>query len=467
MSSELRRDSIGTSHIVFFVVAAAAPLSAVLGVSPAAFALGNGPAVPMVFLLVGLIYILFSAAFTAMSPLVMSASGFYAYVAKGLGKPVAVATAAVALLSYQAISIGCYAVFGYFFQLMASEAFGITVPWWAAALLLCILIQACGRRAINFSGSVLAVCMAGEIIVLLILSIAILFTHDISTAPPPETSVIFGPGLGVSIVFVVTSFIGFEATVIFGEEARAPERTIPRATYISVLAISLFYGFCTWAITLYYGPENVARVARANPGEMYFEAMRTLLGPGVVFATRLLLLTSFSACILSLHATIARYLASMAREGLCASGLGKIHPAHGSPHVAGLVQIAGCAIAIVICALCRFNPYGVVFAWSGSLASIGILVMQIATAAAVAGFYLAHRPAGSRLRWLLAPVVSGLALFACLILVTVNLGLVSGTSSALIFLLPVLVLVTAVGGWWTAVRLKQREPTRYAILGLS
>lgn len=38
--------SIGVGHIVFFVVAAAAPLTSVVGASPAAFAFGNGAGVP-------------------------------------------------------------------------------------------------------------------------------------------------------------------------------------------------------------------------------------------------------------------------------------------------------------------------------------------------------------------------------------------------------------------------------------
>jgi len=63
----LRKDALGVPHIVFFVVAAAAPLTAVVGVTPAAFMLGNGPGVPLTFLMVGLLYLLFSAGFTAMS----------------------------------------------------------------------------------------------------------------------------------------------------------------------------------------------------------------------------------------------------------------------------------------------------------------------------------------------------------------------------------------------------------------
>ena len=45
--TKLRRDSIGVWHIVFFVMAAAAPLAVVVGVTPYAFAFGNGTGVPI------------------------------------------------------------------------------------------------------------------------------------------------------------------------------------------------------------------------------------------------------------------------------------------------------------------------------------------------------------------------------------------------------------------------------------
>ena len=118
----LRRNAIGTMHIVFFVVAAAAPLTAVVGASTAAFAFGNGAGVPATFLLVGMFYLLFSAGFTAMSPFVTSSSGFYVYVVRGLGRPAGVATALMAIATYQAIAVAIFGLVGFFASRMASAA---------------------------------------------------------------------------------------------------------------------------------------------------------------------------------------------------------------------------------------------------------------------------------------------------------------------------------------------------------
>ncbi|GAA3367115.1 hypothetical protein GCM10020367_68800 [Streptomyces sannanensis] len=51
----------------------------------------------------------------------------------------------------------------------------------------------------------------------------------------------FGAGAGGMFVLVLGAFIGFEGTAIYSEEAREPKRTIPRATYLAVAFLALFY----------------------------------------------------------------------------------------------------------------------------------------------------------------------------------------------------------------------------------
>ena len=54
-------------QIVFFVVAAAAPLTSMLGAVPPAISLGNGAGLPAAYAIVGGILLLFSVGFAAMS----------------------------------------------------------------------------------------------------------------------------------------------------------------------------------------------------------------------------------------------------------------------------------------------------------------------------------------------------------------------------------------------------------------
>jgi hypothetical protein len=64
---ELRKNAIGMWQIVFFVIAAAAPLTGMLGIIPVDIRLGNGAGVPGAFVIADLILLVFSVGYAAMS----------------------------------------------------------------------------------------------------------------------------------------------------------------------------------------------------------------------------------------------------------------------------------------------------------------------------------------------------------------------------------------------------------------
>jgi amino acid transporter len=466
----LKSGTIGAAHIVFFVVAAAAPLTAVVGASPAAFSLGNGAGVPGTYLLVGLLYVTFSAGFAAMNRFVSSASGFYAYVAQGLGKPAGLASALVSLATYNAIDIAVYGIFGFFAEDMVRSAGGPHLPWIAYATALSLTVYFSGKRSIAFSGTLLAICMVAEILILAVLSVSILVSGggpDGITTHSFAPATVFTKGFGISLVFVVASFLGFEATAIFGEEARNPKRTIARATYVSVLLISVFYAFVTWTITLHYGSANIAQVATDHAADLYLSAINVRLSPVAGVAMRLLLITSLFACALSFHNTANRYLFALGREGVLWRGFSRTHSVHCSPYVAGQAQTAFALGVSVLLWLAGADPYAVVFAWMSTFASIGILVMQIMVCLAVIIFFSRDaRDVGLYSR-LIAPAASSLGLTICLLLMVANLSLVSGSESWVVDTLPACVVALLAAGFVLAFWMRRSRPQVYANLGRS
>ena len=58
-----------------------------------------------------------------------------------------------------------------------------------------------------------------------------------------------------SIAFA--GFIGFEATTIYSEEAKDAPITVPKATYISVLSIGIFYTLTAWLMTMGIGVDKL------------------------------------------------------------------------------------------------------------------------------------------------------------------------------------------------------------------
>ena len=75
--SGLSKGRLGVAGIVFFVVAASAPMAGMSGVVPVAAVLGNGAAVSGAYVAVGVILMLFAVGFTAMSHKVTNAGAFF------------------------------------------------------------------------------------------------------------------------------------------------------------------------------------------------------------------------------------------------------------------------------------------------------------------------------------------------------------------------------------------------------
>lgn len=466
-SVRLAKNSVGVAHIVFFVVAAAAPLTAVVGATPPAFAFGNGPGVPGAFVLAGLLYLVFSVGFTAMSRHIGGAGAFYSYITRGIGKPAGVAGAFMALLTYTAVQVAIYGLIGVFSQ-GAFANLGLALPWWVWSFAFLLIVHFCGQRNIAFSGTILGICMLAEIAILLLLDLGILVSGggpEGLSASSFSPATMFGPGLGVALVFVVGSFIGFEATAIFGEEAHRPEITIPRATYISVLLIACFYAFSTWAITQYYGPSHVQAAANAALQTFYFDASTNVIGAWSANVMNVLLITSLFACILSFHNTLNRYLFALGREGLAFRMLGKVHAVNGSPHVAGRVQSVSACIILLAFILTQQDPYAVVFSYMSALAVIGIISVQILVCIAVIMFF--HRDDRGHGVWTtkFAPALSGIGLLGALVLVISNLDLLAGTSNIIVSSLPYLILLAGLMGASFALMIKASSPDRYASLG--
>ncbi|MFD0851363.1 hypothetical protein ACFQ07_03995 [Actinomadura adrarensis] len=102
---QLRSNAVKARHLVFFVVAAAAPLTVSAGFLPLGF-LAGGTMLPAAFLIAGAAYALFSVGFIAMSRHVTDAGAFSAYIEKGLGRTAGAGAAMVVWTGYTLGQIG-------------------------------------------------------------------------------------------------------------------------------------------------------------------------------------------------------------------------------------------------------------------------------------------------------------------------------------------------------------------------
>ncbi|WP_018350804.1 amino acid permease, partial [Longispora albida] len=219
VSTALAKGRLGVPSVVFFVMSAAAPLTVVAGLVTTGYAVSGVTGIPVAFLLVALVLLLFSAGYVAMARHVSNAGAFYTYVARGLGRPAGVGASWVALLAYNAMQVGLYGGFGFTASLQIEGWTGTQVSWWLIALGAWALVALLGVLRVDVNGKVLAVLLVAEIAV-------VLFFDVVGLRNPAGGSVSFAAlspenlltaGAGPALVIAITGFVGFEGAAVFTE----------------------------------------------------------------------------------------------------------------------------------------------------------------------------------------------------------------------------------------------------------
>jgi amino acid transporter len=387
--------------------------------------------------------------YAAMSRHVVNAGAFYAYLAQGLGQCFGVGGAFVAVVSYTTMQVGVYALFGFFATVIVNPLISLTVPWWAYSAVAIALVQFLGMRKLDLSGFLLGLFISLEMGILLALSLAIVLhgggPQGFNLRPFAWREVVSGHP-GIAIMFALASFVGFEATAIYGEESRNPTRTVPLATYAAVSIIMVFFAFVTWAIISSYGVDHVVAAAFADPGNFWFAKSDAYLGPWGTGIMRGLLLSSIFACLLAFHNTITRYLYALGREGLLWGFLADVHPRFQSPYKASYVQTGCAVVGVAASVMSGTDPLTVVFSWTSAFATIGIVGLQFLVSAAVIVFF--RRNGLDKRVWntMVAPGLGMAGLGYALYLLITNLPALSGSDDGFVRSFPWIMLAVMLLG---------------------
>lgn len=459
-----RSGQMGAFELAFFVVAAAGPLLVVVGYTPIAFMVG-GVGAPGAQLAAGLVLLFFAVGLTRMALRIDNAGAFYAYIGRAFGRIPGAGSAALASGSYAVITAAEVIVIGYFASVLIPS-----VPWWAFSLLAWAIIAVISHHQISISAKVLGVALASEAGILLVLAVAILVIGgpegvDLHSFKP--SSIFAGNSTGAMFAVVFGAFLGFESTAIYTEEARDPRRTVPRAIYLAIGFLGVFYTFVAWTIYLAYGRSEIVLAAVTDPAGLVFGALEIYVGPWAVLLCEILIVISAFASALAFHNTAIRYLHTLGREGLLPTKLARVHPTHGSPSSANVVLALFTLIVVLGAALLQVeDPYLNLFIPVVSAGVVGLLTSQAVCALAIV-FYFGFVDRTHQLSlWstLIAPAIGFLGLASAVYLTVRNFDVLSGQSLAvniaLLSWLPILILI----GLIRALVMRSSNPAAYARL---
>ncbi|MFT4081489.1 MAG: APC family permease [Nocardioides sp.] len=447
----LRRGHLHAGHIAFFVIAAVAPLAGLAGAGPVVFA-SNGAAAPATFLLAAALFAVFSVGYVAMSRHTTNAGGFVAYIARGLGARVATAMAYVTIVAYFAIQIGMWAQFGVFMQNLALTRLHLDLPsalWTLASLSLATLIVA---RGVDLSIRVAGTLLALEVGCLLLFDVLVGAhggaVHALSPTFAPAA--VFGPGLGVAFLFSVNVFFGFEATVVFSEEARDPRRSVPRAIVIAICVIATLYAVSAFAVSVAVGTDTVQAAAATDPAGFMIQAMSGQVGGWFGDVVEILIVSSYLASLLSFHNMFARLLFSLGRAGVLPRYLGVISGSQGVPRRAAVTLAVVVGSLFVAFTVAGADPILVTFTWLLALATVGLLLMLATVSIAIVVFFWRSPCGENAIATRVFPSLACVGFLTVVLLSIDNYGTLLGGQGGAARLLLILLPVAALAGVWVA-----------------
>lgn len=423
-SSGLKKNALGVIGILFFVLSAQAPLTGIAGAMPIAIALGNGPGVPAAYAVAGLVILLFSVGFVTMGRHVVNAGAFYTYIGKGLGRITGRVSAGVALFAYCTIQAAMYGLYGATLSSLVAPG----IPWWVWVLVTMAIVQGLGAAGIEIGARVLAVFVLAEFSILLLFGLVTLVSgggpEGLGLTGSFSPSALLQGAPGVALMFAVASMFGFEATAIYGEEAREPHRSVPRATYLAVVVVTGFFAFTSWMLVSAHGTSKAAGAAAAavnggDAAQFVFAPIADVFGGWVNSVLPVLLATSLFAGILAFHNSANRYLFSLGRDRLLPQRVCSLNKRQ-APWFAGSVQTVIAVVLVLPFALAGLDPVLTLFSWFSGVAVVAMMLLYLLTSVSVVVFFRRTRLDTRLWQTLVAPGLGAVGIAGAIVVILTN-----------------------------------------------
>jgi len=243
---------------------------------------------------------------------------------------------------------------------------------------------------------------------------------------------------GAGVIFF--AYIGFDAVSTSAQEARNPQRDMPRGILGSLAVCTLLYVLVSGVMVglvpykamlnepapLVVAIQAAAGRAAGTPGESVMALLKLLVTVGA--------LAGLSSVMVVMMLAQPRIFLSMSRDGLMPAWAGRVHPRFHTPHVSTIVT--GVAVAIAA----GLTPIGTL----GNLVSIGTLMAFVIVSI---GVVVLRRTRPDLPRPFRMPWVPVLPILSAVVSVVLMAGLPRATWERLIAWMAIGVIVYAAYGY--------------------
>ena len=411
--STLRSDAIGLPGVLFQSITAMAPAAAVAtALSPAI--LFAGASLPLAVLLATIACAFIASSIGQLAIHIPSAGGMYTYISRSLGVRWGFLSAWVFLIAQPLLLPLVALIWGVYTETLIQTLTGVDIPWWVYTILGNILVFTLTYFGIRLSARASIILGAIEICIIVTFSITMIVmvgAHNDLRVFTPIYSVETGLGGLVGIfqgmVFAFLAFVGFETAAPLGEETHNPKRNIPRAVIYSAIAIGLLYTLASFAGVNGWGiPSIQGYVASTAPWADLGKKYWGVVGPIIV--TFAIINSAVGNGNAGINAT-SRVAYAMGRIGTLPRAFARLS-SHQTPSFAIVVQsIASLVISIVLGVIYGYaNAFGLI----GTVLTLGLLLLYVASCVSAFVFYRRERPQEFRvLQHVIIPAIPVIILF--------------------------------------------------------
>jgi amino acid transporter len=305
---------------------------------PANVAAALGPAAPIAYVVcavaMGLIVLCFAEAGSRVS----LTGGPYAYVEIAFGPYLGFLTGVLIWL----LGTTAVAAVSTVYATNAGELFPVFKEPAMRALLLIgtfavvTAVNILGVRQGSRLNSIATVAKLFPLLLLIVTGVFFIDAKNLAIATAPSA----GDVTRASIVLIF-AFSGVESALVPSGEVKDPARTVPRAVFVAMIAITLLY------IAIQFVAQGVLGSALATSETPLADAAATVLGPwGKVLLLSAVVVSTFGY-LSGMTLAIPRALYAFGRDGFLPSVIAAVHQRYRTPHVSIAVQSAiACTLAI-------------------------------------------------------------------------------------------------------------------------
>ncbi len=321
--TSLRR-VMGVPSLVIFGLAYMVPLT--VFTTYGLVAVTTGGHVPTAYL-VTLVAMLFTAfSYAALVKAFPRAGSAYTYARRAFGGHVGFLTGWSLMIDYLLLPLINYVLMGIYLNAQLPG-----IPPWVFALAGVLLITGLNIVGITVVRNANLVLVGLQLVFAAVFVVsAVLHTLQnpgVSLLQPLYDAGLTFPGLLAGAAMLALSFLGFDAISTLSEEARDPQRTVPRAIILTTIIGGLIFTVIAYVSTLVI--PNVADIE--NPDAAANQIMEVAAGRWLELFFLIAYIAGCIAAALASQASVSRILFAMGRDGVLPSFFARLSTRYRTP----------------------------------------------------------------------------------------------------------------------------------------